>query len=87
MERFVGVRRQAEARAISDAMCKSGIRVVEAADGTEAPLVYRVEMPDGQALRIVCYAFLANKYRQEGRPADEHRFQIKYGDLKPVYHC
>ncbi|HMR80993.1 MAG TPA: hypothetical protein PKD61_38040, partial [Polyangiaceae bacterium] len=27
----------------------------------------------------ICYLFLANKYKQSGRPDDEHRFQIKYG--------
>jgi len=36
-------------------------------------------MPSGERLNLICYAFLANKYRQRNRPVDEHRFQIKYG--------
>ena len=34
----------------------------------------------------MCYAFTANKYGQQGRPADEHRFQIKYGSEFDRYH-
>jgi Methylase-associated X1 len=40
----------------------------------------------GEQLGLVCYAFTANKYRQLGRPADEHRFQIKYGSEFHRYH-
>jgi hypothetical protein len=40
----------------------------------------------GEAIDLVCYAFTANKYRQQGRPADEHRFQIKYGSEFDRYH-
>jgi hypothetical protein len=35
---------------------------------------------------LVCYAFTANKYRQGKRPADEHRFQVKYGSEFKRYH-
>ncbi len=43
-------------------------------------------MPKGELIELVCYAFTANKYRQQGRPADEHRFQIKYGSEFDRYH-
>ncbi len=86
MERWTGVRRKGEARAISAALIAAGVRIVEAASGTDAPLVYRVVMPRGEELTLICYAFSANKYRQRNRPAGEHRFQIKYGDLGPTYH-
>jgi len=44
-------------------------------------------MPSGEVVRLLCYAFFANRYTQRGRPPDEHRFQIKYGsDFKRYHH-
>lgn len=37
-------------------------------------------------MTLICYAFLANEYGQRGRPADEHRFQVKYGSDFTRYH-
>jgi hypothetical protein len=44
--------------------------------------------PEDESLQLVAYAFTANKYNQQGRPPDEHRFQIKYGsgDKFQEYH-
>jgi hypothetical protein len=33
----------------------------------------------GERMGVVAYAFLANSRLTKNRPADEHRFQIKYG--------
>ena len=51
-----------------------------------APFLFKVATANGRILDLVCYGFTSNKYRQEGRPADEHRFQIKYGSEFDRYH-
>jgi hypothetical protein len=55
-------------------------------DPTVAPFELTVRSPAGEQIPLVCYAFTANKYRQKARPADEHRFQIKYGSDFHRYH-
>lgn len=45
-----------------------------------------IETIAGEQIELVCYAFLANRYKQGGRPSDEHRFQIKYGSNFKEYH-
>ena len=65
--------------AISDALVAGGARILSAPNPKEAPFRYRIRVPEGRTLELICYAFLANKYRQSGRPSDEHRFQVKYG--------
>jgi hypothetical protein len=37
------------------------------------------EDSSGEPYGILCYAFLANAKPTQNRPADEHRFQVKYG--------
>lgn len=51
-----------------------------------APFEISIQLPSGQSCTLLCYAFLANKYGQRGRPDDEHRFQIKYGGDLSGYH-
>lgn len=54
-----------------------------------APFEIAVELPNRNRLDLVCYAFTANKYKQKGRPSDEHRLQVKYGSdftsAHPIY--
>jgi hypothetical protein len=50
-----------------------------------APFHIVLDMPGGERLSVLVYAFLANSKPTRNRPADEHRFQIKYGgDLSGV---
>jgi len=72
--------------AVRGAIERSGAEVLSESRATEAPFEFEIRTPDGERLALVCYAFLANKYRQRGRPADEHRFQIKYGSDFDSYH-
>lgn len=65
--------------AIAAAIEQSGGQIVQAPSPSVAPFEFDVRLPDGKPLSLVCYAFTANKYRQEGRPLDEHRLQVKYG--------
>lgn len=71
---------------IEAALAESGAAVLARADPTTAPFEMMIRATRGEQLELVCYAFTANKYRQQGRPADEHRFQIKYGSDFNRYH-
>lgn len=71
---------------IANALEASGMNIVKKPPAGSAPFVFEVVTPVGEALRLICYAFTANKYRQSGRPDDEHRFQIKYGSDFAEYH-
>ncbi len=79
VERYPGVRGQKRVDAIAAAIARSGGTVVRAASPGEAPFEFEVRLPDGKPLTLICYAFTANKYGQKGRPAGEHRMQVKYG--------
>ncbi len=79
MERYRGVHGHDRVARISAALERSGATIVTAPDPTVAPFEYRIRTPEGETLDLLCYAFTANKYRQGGRPSDEHRFQVKYG--------
>jgi len=79
MERYEGVRGQQRVEAIAAAIEASGGKVVRAPSPSVAPFEFEVQFPDGKQLKLVCYAFTANKYDQKGRPLDEHRLQVKVG--------
>ncbi len=79
MERYPGVRGQKRVDAIVAAIERSGGTIIHAPSPSEAPFEFEVAAPDGKRLHLVCYAFTANKYGQQGRPAGEHRMQVKYG--------
>ncbi|MEA3643225.1 MAG: hypothetical protein VBE63_25290 [Lamprobacter sp.] len=64
---------------ILSALDAAGCRVIHCSDPSEAPFRISFEAPDGERLGIIAYAFLANSRRTRNRPADEHRFQVKYG--------
>lgn len=80
------VRRHREVRYIADAIERSGGTLLNDPDPTSAPFQFDVLSPQGDLLHTLCYAFYANKYRQKGRPSDEHRLQIKYGKNFQEYH-
>jgi hypothetical protein len=86
LERYSVVRRQGIVAEIEHALEASGAEVLVRADPATAPFEFVIRTPSGERLELVCYAFTANKYGQLGRPADEHRFQIKYGSDFKRYH-
>lgn len=79
MEFYNGVRGRKKVEAICRAIEASGGVIIRKSDDNVAPFLFDVKTFDGQELSLVCYAFTANKYTQRGRPANEHRFQVKYG--------
>lgn len=70
-----------------DALRAEGCRILNSSSPKEAPFRITFETPEGERLGIVAYAFLANNKLTKNRPADEHRFQLKYGsDDKELHH-
>jgi hypothetical protein len=86
LKRYAVVRRESVVQRIEEALTAGGALVLKSADPRLAPFEFTVQTRTGETLNLVCYAFTANKYRQGGRPADEHRFQIKYGSEFDRYH-
>jgi len=86
MERYRVVRRGAIVALIEQALRASGAKILETADENCAPFEFTVRTSTSDRLELVCYAFTANEYMQDGRPPGEHRFQIKYGSDFQRYH-
>ena len=69
-----------------EALRLSGCRILHAPDPGEAPFRITFETPMGERMGVVAYAFFANSEVTRNRPADEHRFQIKYGPDDKTLH-
>lgn len=86
MRRYPVLRRAPVVDLIHQAIESAGGHILLPADPRSAPFEIRVRTPADETVDLVCYAFTANKYRQSGRPTDEHRFQLKYGSDTKGYH-
>lgn len=86
MRRYTGLRRGDIVARIEQALRESDAEILASGDPASAPFEFTIKTPTGERLDLVCYAFTANKYTQGGRPADEHRFQVKYGSEFDHYH-
>jgi hypothetical protein len=72
-------------RFIREALESRGCTIRHASSTNRAPFYIVFDLPGGERLSVLAYAFLANSRETKNRPADEHRFQIKYGgDLSGV---
>jgi hypothetical protein len=70
---------------IREALELRGCTIRHASAASRAPFHLVVDLPGGERLSVLVYAFFANSEPTRNRPADEHRFQIKYGgNLKGV---
>lgn len=70
---------------IKDALEARGCKIHHVSQANRAPFHIVFEMPGGERVGVLLYAFLANSKLTKNRPDDEHRFQIKYGgDLSGV---
>lgn len=81
------VRRHDLVKFILGALESAGASILTRPDPTLAPFTIGIATPTGERMRLICYAFTANKYRQANRPPDEHRFQVKYGSEFKAYHA
>lgn len=64
-----------------DAVRRAGGHVLHDTGGRLAPLYLTVEESEGGLTGALVYLFSANHQVIRNRPADEHRLQIKYGDI------
>ncbi len=70
---------------IRDALEQRGCTIQHVSPANRAPFHIVVDLPGGERLSVLAYAFRANFKETKNRPPDEHRFQIKYGgDLEGV---
>lgn len=68
------------------ALHSEGCRILYSSPPSQAPFRITFETPQGERLGVVAYAFLANSRLTRNRPADEHRFQLKYGSKDGQLH-
>jgi hypothetical protein len=66
---------------VEEAVAASGGRVLFSSGASSAPLFVGAEGPDGDRIGVTAYVFHANKVLTRNRPSDEHRAQIRYGDV------
>lgn len=71
---------------ITGALRLAGCRILFESPANQAPFRVTFETAEGERLGIVVYAFLANQKLTKNRPADEHRFQVKYGSKDGALH-
>lgn len=78
---YEGVQRTKNHGLVEDAVARSGWRVLTSTGSSTAPLFLGVESSAGERLALCVYAFTANHRETKNRPTDEHRLQIRYGDV------
>ncbi|MEX1142784.1 MAG: hypothetical protein WD993_07560 [Thermoleophilaceae bacterium] len=78
---YEGVRRAQHHDYLQSAVRRAGGRVLWSSGPSVAPLYMAVEEPDGAIVGAMAYVFLANRNETRNRPADEHRTQVRYGDV------
>jgi len=66
---------------LEEAVDRSGGRVLATSGPNQAPLFIAAEGSGEEPVGICAYAFLANRKQIRNRPLDEHRLQIRYGDV------
>jgi hypothetical protein len=66
---------------LEEAVARSGGRVLFTTGSDSAPLFLGIEDDAGQRVGVCAYVFMANRRLTRNRPADEHRLQIRYGDV------
>jgi len=66
---------------LEQAVQRAGGRVLRSTGPGRAPLFLGVEAGGGERLGVCGYAFLANRREIRNRPQDEHRLQVRYGDV------
>jgi hypothetical protein len=79
--RVYRVQRAAEREFLLAAVEHAGARRVSDSGSTRAPLHLVIQDGDGVRHGALIYLFSAGHQQIRNRPADEHRLQIKYGDI------
>lgn len=75
------VQRRAHHELLEAAVTRAGGRVLFSSGPNVAPLFLVVEDEHGMRQSVMAYVFWANRKVTDNRPPDEHRLQIRYGDV------
>lgn len=78
---YLGVQRRKHHAFVEEAVERSGGRVISSTGPSQAPLFLGVEAEGGERIGVCAYVFLANRRQIRNRPQDEHRLQVRYGDV------
>lgn len=78
---YEGVQRGEHHGFTADAVRRAGGRVLWSSGSDVAPLFLAVEDATGETMGLMAYVFLANRRPTRNRPDDEHRAQLRYGDV------
>lgn len=79
--RYERVQRRSHHAFVEEAVVRSGGRVLFTSGPDSAPLFLGIEDDAGQRVGVCAYVFMANRRVTRNRPADEHRLQIRHGDV------
>jgi hypothetical protein len=75
----VAKQREPLVRFMIDGLKDAGCEIIHVSATNVAPFRITFVQPSGERMGIIAYAFFANSRTTTNRPADEHRFQVKYG--------
>lgn len=64
---------------LRDAVVRSGAELLYISKRDRAPVYLGIQGPNDERIGVLCYPFRCNPGPTKGRPADEHRVQIRYG--------
>lgn len=78
---YAPVQRSADHGLVERAVADSGGRLLFSSGPSSAPLFIGIEEPGGSRIGVAAYVFHANRVVTRNRPSDEHRAQIRYGDV------
>lgn len=79
--RTYSAQRRAELEFVMTAVHQSGGRLLANTAPLMAPAHFAIQEPDGASTGVLAYLFSAGHQEIRNRPTDEHRLQIKYGDI------
>ena len=75
------VQRRAVHDMLEDAVAASNGQLLYSSGPSVAPLFLGIDSPGGERIGVNAYVFQATKVSTRNRPTDEHRAQIRYGDV------
>ncbi len=64
---------------LCEAVAASGGYLLYASPADRSPVYLGIQGPNDERIGVLCYPFRCNAAPIKGRPADEHRVQIRYG--------
>jgi hypothetical protein len=67
---------------LQDSVQRSGVELLYISNSNRAPVYLGIQGENDERFGVLCYPFRCNPAPIKGRPADEHRVQIRYGSAR-----